>query len=157
MELEIVDDPSPELVDHLSTALYEHNCRVSGTRDLRKFAILKRSDDGAIEGGASGWTRWGWIYLDLLWVEESHRGRGIGRAMVEATELLGRRRGCSLMTVDTASFQAPDFYRKLGFQEMFALDIPRHGIRKFQFRKDLQPLPDAPMGNEEGSGARVSP
>lgn len=140
MELEIVDDPSQELVERLSTALYEHNCRVTGTRDLRTFAILKRSDDGSIEGGATGWTRWGWIYLDILWVEETHRGRGIGKALLEASEMLGRRRGCSLMTVDTASFQVPEFYRKLGFQEMFALDIPQHGFRKFQFRKGLEPL-----------------
>lgn len=140
VNLETIDDPEPDLVSELSDLLYEHNCRASGTRDYRTFAIVLRHPDGSLRAGAAGWTRWGWLHLDLLWVEEALRGQGVGTSLLVATERIARERGCTMLTVDTASFQAPDFYRKRGFQEIFALDIPRHGFRKFQFRKDL-PLP----------------
>lgn len=137
MRLDVLDDPDTTLVDELSERLFEHNCRVTGTRDFRKFAIVARDADGTSQGGASGWTRWGWLFLDILFVEDAHRGRGLGSDLLREVEALGIRRGCTLATLETGSFQAPDFYRRHGYEEMFALDLPQLGIRKLHFRKAL--------------------
>lgn len=137
MHLETHDTPAPELLGFLSDALYAHNCRMTGTDDYRTFALVLRDDAGHVAGGATGWTRWGWLHLDVLWIDDVHRGLGHGSRLLHRVEDLGIARGCELVTLDTASFQAPDFYRRHGYQEMFRMDVPRHGIAKHHFRKEL--------------------
>lgn len=61
---------------------------------------------------------WGhWLHVDLLWVDERHRGTGLGsRLMAQAEETARAQYGCSHSRVETWDFQAPDFYQKLGYK-----------------------------------------
>lgn len=140
LALEVVDEPGRELLELLSDSLFEHNSRVTGTRDFRWFAVVLRDASGDVVGGSTGWTRWGWLHLDVLWIDDARRGEGHGRRLLRETENVASARGCSLVTLETASFQAPGFYRCHGYEEMFAHDVPEHGIRKHFFRKVLVPV-----------------
>jgi ribosomal protein S18 acetylase RimI-like enzyme len=64
--------------------------------------------------GLHGWTWSGWLKINYLWVSVEERGRGRGRQMLLMAEAEARKRGCSHATLSTYSFQAPDFYRRLG-------------------------------------------
>jgi N-acetylglutamate synthase-like GNAT family acetyltransferase len=57
--------------------------------------------------------------IDGLVVDESCRGRGIGRALVEEMEAEARARGCSLLYLTTATRRqdAHEFYRSVGLEE----------------------------------------
>jgi GNAT superfamily N-acetyltransferase len=57
--------------------------------------------------------------LAALVVDESHRGEGIGRALVDAVEAEARARGCALLFVTTAARRgdAHEFYRRVGLDE----------------------------------------
>jgi GNAT superfamily N-acetyltransferase len=57
--------------------------------------------------------------LAALVVDESHRGEGIGRALVEAMEAEARTRGCVLLFLTTAARRkdAHVFYERVGLQE----------------------------------------
>ena len=52
-------------------------------------------------------------------VDEGHRGKGIGAALMERAEREARRRGCVLLFLTTAERrqEAHRFYRRLGFEE----------------------------------------
>ena len=145
---EVVDSPDEALIQGLSDRLFEHNCRVTGTRDFRWFAVVLRDGEGGLLGGSTGWTRWGWLHLDVLWVAESHRGKGAGTSLLERTESVAIERGCRLVTLETSSFQAPEFYRARGYSEMFSHKVPEHGIRKFFFRKEIDPSAPSGVGRE---------
>ncbi len=66
------------------------------------------------------------IDLHHLYVEEAHRGRGIGGALVAEALVLGGRLGASYATVTATPINqaAQSFYKSLGFQ-----DAPRFGAR----------------------------
>lgn len=57
--------------------------------------------------------------VGALVVDDSHRGEGIGRALVEALEAEARARGCALLFVTTSAQRndAHEFYRRVGLEE----------------------------------------
>ena len=57
--------------------------------------------------------------IDGIVVDESHRGRGIGRALLAEMESEARARGCPLLYLTTATRRqdAHEFYRRFGFEE----------------------------------------
>ena len=53
--------------------------------------------------------------MNSLWVRDDRRGAGLGTALMDAMEADARRLGCTLMVLETHSFQAPGFYERRGF------------------------------------------
>jgi GNAT superfamily N-acetyltransferase len=76
-------------------------------------------DDGGLAGGAIGKTVdvWRWLTVDIMWVDETKRGRGLGRALLAAVENEARTRGCHWSKLNTWDFQAPGFYEHCGYVE----------------------------------------
>jgi GNAT superfamily N-acetyltransferase len=57
--------------------------------------------------------------IAALVVDEAHRGRGVGAALVAEMELEARRRGCELLFLTTAARRADahTFYERIGLEE----------------------------------------
>jgi len=133
-DLAIDTDPSPADIERLETGLYEFNVERTGVRG-ELLSIWVRDDAGNVAAGLFGWTWGGTCEVNKLWLAREQRGRGLGRRMMQAAEREARRRGCFQMVLSTHSFQAPDFYRGLGFEMMNTVaDYPRgyahHSMRK---------------------------
>jgi GNAT superfamily N-acetyltransferase len=119
---EIETAPAPDDIQFLDDRLYEYNMEATGIRDGELLAIFVRDGGGEIEAGISGWT-WGECgRIDKLWVREDRRAGGLGRRLLAAFEQEAARRGCSLVTLSSYSFQAPGFYQKLGYERWAVLD-----------------------------------
>lgn len=89
-----------------------------------------------IVGGLKGHTHWDWLFVALLWLDESRRGGGLGSKLLRLAEQEARRRGCRRAWLDTFSFQAPAFYKKMGYREFGRLrDYPRGHTRHFFTRQ----------------------
>jgi len=84
-----------------------------------------------------GSTYWGWFYINLMWVKDEFRGQGYGHRLLMLAEEEARKRGAKNAYLDTFSFQAPDFYKKLGYQDFGELgDFPAGHTRYF-LKKEL--------------------
>lgn len=72
-----------------------------------------------------------------IWVDEKLRGQGYGTKLMQLAKEHARKNSCSFVSVNTMNFEAPEFYKKLGFY----VEFERHGFDKnsiFYFlRKDL--------------------
>ncbi len=116
--------------------LLAFNARAVGKGDHKPLVIALRQGK-EIVGGLTGWTWLGWCFVELLWIDEKYRGQGRGAALMRKAEAEARKRGVRNMYVDTFSFQAPDFYRKLGFKQFGKLkDFPK-GHSRHWFTKAL--------------------
>jgi GNAT superfamily N-acetyltransferase len=58
----------------------------------------------------------GTSYIKILWVDDAHRGEGLGQKLMAQAESYAIDKGHKQIWVDTLSFQAPEFYKKLGFK-----------------------------------------
>jgi ribosomal protein S18 acetylase RimI-like enzyme len=122
----LFEEPSPNDVQLLDERLYEFNRAATGIDDGRALGVFVRDHSGNIVGAAAGHTWGGTCELRQVWVAEAQRRAGLGRRLVTAAEAEATRRGCSQLVLMTHSFQAPDFYRKLGFEVISELpDYPR--------------------------------
>jgi GNAT superfamily N-acetyltransferase len=133
----IVVEKSPSAADLrvLEEGLSEQAARHEVPRDYRLLTVLLRDSREKVIGGAHGSTVWKWLHIKTLWVAEEWRGKGYGRALVQAAEREAARRGCLYSHLDTVSYQAPDFYERLGYQAYAVLDDYPRGFQRIFFKK----------------------
>jgi len=133
----VIEEPSPADVAFLEDRLYEFNAGTTGIGDGRLLGVFLRDDSGNIVAGAAGHTWGDTCELRQVWVAAHARGGGLGRRLMAEAEAEAVRRGCRQLVLSTHSFQAPGFYRKLGFDVVSELpDYPR-GYSQLVLRKRL--------------------
>ena len=113
--LTIETEPDPANVAFLEERLYEFNVQATGIADGKLFALFLRGAEGAVIGGAYGWSWGGTCHLRYLFIPPETRGQGQGTRVIQAIEAEARARGCGRILLETHDFQAPEFYRRLGF------------------------------------------
>lgn len=92
----------------------------------------------------AGWLRfslfWDEIpFMNLLFVEEAERGKGLGRELIRFWEAEMRAAGHRLVMTSTMSDeQAQHLYRKLGYQDCGALRMPGEAL-EIILMKEIQP------------------
>lgn len=119
-------------------------------RELKKYNLSKREtsenvplgvfledEQGRKKAGLTGEIFGNWLCIHYLWVSEEWRGQGIGSRLLARAEAEAVAKGAKYAFVDTFDFQAPDFYRRHRYQEVFRLtDYPYTGSR-FYYTKGL--------------------
>ncbi|MCZ8184318.1 MAG: GNAT family N-acetyltransferase [Beijerinckiaceae bacterium] len=107
-----------EVRQAVSAGLTRYNDRfLPKDRERYPLALSVRDENGKIVGGLIGELRLDYLYIDLLWIDESQRGEGAGKRLIDLAEAEARLFGATHMHLSTWSFQAPDFYRAMGFRE----------------------------------------
>lgn len=130
-------DPTDADVAAIDLGLHSYNQRSADLAAIRRFACYAWNEDGALAGGAL--ARWWGTACELqqLWVDEDLRRRGIGASLMQRVEAAAMEHGCRLIYLDTFSFQAPEFYYRLGYETACRLDGFPNGGSKFILRKTL--------------------
>jgi ribosomal protein S18 acetylase RimI-like enzyme len=129
---------------HIDDALDEFNQPFLPGRSER-IGFFVRNGDGKILAGLDAVIRASWMFVDNLWVDATLRRRGIGRQLMAQAETCTLRRGCHSAWLDTMSFQAPGFYRALGYEIFATLDYPPEHQRHFLRKSLVGPTPRAAL------------
>ncbi len=127
--IEYADEPPWGLI---GGGISDYNTQQAGDDEGKNLCFVLRGPDGTVTGGVIGATYWNWLYVNLMWIREDLRGRGYGQRLLLAAEEEARRRGARHSYLDTFSFQAPDFYKKYGYEVFGTLpDFPLGHTRYF--------------------------
>ena len=116
LTLEFADPPTPEDARLLLDSVRSFNREKTGVDRPRTVAYFLRDEERRIIGGVQGML-WGRsMHIDVLWVDENHRGQGHGSKLMAAIENYGAEQNHRRLYLETASFQALPFYQALGYR-----------------------------------------
>lgn len=135
-------DPKNEDTKILWEGISLHAKQARGHEPGKPFAFFVKDKSNQIKGGCSGYIFYGCLYVDLLWVDNSLRGKCLGSQLMGNTEKLARENECQFVAVNTMDFEALGFYEKLGY----VVEFRREGFSKnssmYFLRKNLL-VPDS--------------
>ena len=132
---EICDNPTVEDIKSIESGLSASHPSEVEVRNYKPLAIFLRNEKGEVIAGLEGSTYWGWLNIRLLWVSEDLRDKGIGTELVKKAEDVASKRKCHSSVVDTFSFQAREFYEKLGYTSFGTLDNFPNGHNRIYLTK----------------------
>jgi GNAT superfamily N-acetyltransferase len=114
-----------------------YNRQQAGEDNARSLCFVLKAPDEEIVGGVIGATFWDWCHIDLMWIKEGLRGHRYGQRLLALAEDEARQRGAKHVYLDTFSFQAPDFYKKYGYQVFGVLPDYPAGHQLYFLTKQL--------------------
>ena len=91
--LTVTAEPSADDLTIVGQGLTDFNTQDVGPAERVPLTVLVRDETGAVRGGISGYTAWGWLYVKWLWLDAGLRGQGLAAQMLDAAEAEALRRG----------------------------------------------------------------
>jgi len=139
-KLTITPDVTPEDKQVVCKNLYGYNVEKTD-RLLQKPGIdinlVLKDESGQVLGGILCDTFLYSLYIDVLWLHDSLRGQGYGKALILEAERIAREHGCTFAHTCTFSYQSPEFYRAVGYSVFAVLEDYPDGIRQYFLKKRL--------------------
>ena len=91
------------------------------TRDLNfeEYCFVAKNAAGEIIGAITGRAYYNEVHIGDLIIDKNYRRKNIGSKLVRAVEEAYKGKGYRKITLTTFGFQAPDFYKKLGYSLEF--------------------------------------
>ena len=136
-QIAYVEKPEESAWGIIGRGIHDYNEQQAGDTRFQRICFVVTGPEQAIAGGVIAAMYWNWLYIDLLWVKEELRGCGYGHRLLEMAEEEGRKRGAENAYLDTFSFQAPEFYKRHGYQVFGQLDDFPADHKRFFFMKHL--------------------
>lgn len=99
--------------------------------------LYLKNADGQIFGGLVSEICWNWMEVQYLFVDEHLRKLGYGKKLLYMAEKIAKEKSCEFIKLDTLSFQALDFYKKLGFEVYGEIQNAGRHIH-YYLKKDIE-------------------
>ena len=128
-----VDDRLGEFINKEFSAYGEQNGVVLNYDEF----CFAAEEDGNILGVITGRAYYNEVHIGDLIVASSLRKGGIGSKLVRAVEDNYRGNGYDKITLTTFGFQAPEFYKKLGYEVEFVREDKDPKLSKYFLAKQL--------------------
>lgn len=105
------------------------------------YCFVAEDDKGAIMGVITGRAYYNEVHIGDLIVGKNHRRSGLGRKLVEAVEEAYKGKAYEKITLTTFGFQAPEFYKKLGYEVEFVREDKDPKLNKYFLMKRIDSFP----------------
>ncbi|MEO1771840.1 GNAT family N-acetyltransferase [Candidatus Enterococcus ferrettii] len=89
--------------------------------DFKEVSFIYE-EEGKVLGRIVGEIHWNYLRIELFYVDENTRGKGVGGKLLKQIEAVALEKNCTLVLLETMSFNAPDFYLKNGYEVSGRID-----------------------------------
>ncbi|WP_022768392.1 GNAT family N-acetyltransferase [Butyrivibrio sp. NC2007] len=113
---------------------YAVDCEVALNFEEFTFAA---EDDGKIAGVITGRAYYNEVHIGDLIIGKDYRRAGVGSRLVSAVEDAFKGKGYEKIALTTFGFQAPEFYKKLGYELEFVREDRDPKLCKYFYLKKI--------------------
>ena len=137
-ELKPLEEGDEDLIEG-KVGEYDHSVvlPVPGAEEKTFYFKITDGDDRIIAGCILTIDTWRVADLDILWVDEKYRRKGLGSALIKEAERTAREKGCDLMALGTFDFQARPLYEKHGYKLCGVIEDWPNGHCSYSLSKRL--------------------
>lgn len=119
MKIAIVDQLSFELETQMEKGLTEYEQSHGIDVNYHPFSLIIYNDTNEVVGILEAFSSYSCVHIRDLWVDINHRGHGYGKKLIKELEQHVKGKGFHNINTVSCDFQAPDFYKKCGFDIEF--------------------------------------
>ena len=132
-----IEEESREIGDFIHEGFTAYGKQCGVTLNYDEFCFAAEDGEGKTVGVITGRAYYNEVHIGDLIVDESYRGTGLGSRLVHAVEDAYRGKGYDVVTLTTFGFQAPEFYKKLGYEVEFIRESRDPKLNKYFLKKNL--------------------
>ena len=133
----ILENTESQKAQEIGDLIRSYNRSKREKAESEPLNLYVEDDKGELMAGLVAETFGNWLEIEYLFVKEEFRGQGIGSQLLQQAESEAKKKNCRYAFVNTYQFQAPTFYQKQGYEEVFTLkDYPYTGQRHY-YQKEL--------------------
>ncbi|WP_186577003.1 GNAT family N-acetyltransferase [Aquibacillus kalidii] len=136
--MKIIKQSKQEESDYIRKKVIEHNMEQLPDElktPKENISFTMKDDSGETIAGITGTMYWHHLHVDFLWVDKTVRHKGYGSKLLKEMEAFAREKRCRFIYLDTFSFQAPEFYKKNGYQVFGVLEDHPKGFHQYFLQK----------------------
>ncbi len=141
MNIEITTNADEQDQKAISQGIIDFNhSKVPGLEPIEdevKFFVFSKNESGELMGGIRAICYWNTLHIELLWLSEKARGKGVGTELIASAERFAMENGCEKAFVETTSWQAKPFYEKVGYTHIATLNDRPKGHASHYLTKSL--------------------
>jgi GNAT superfamily N-acetyltransferase len=121
MKISIIENPKDEETSSIEKGVFDYGlAQVEGIVPT-KWAF-HAVEDGELLGGATGRLHLTQFYLDLVWVKEEFRSKGIGTGILNFILKFAQENRCRRILLNTLNVNAVRLYKRLGYKTLTVID-----------------------------------
>ena len=139
------DKQVKKIIDNRITSFNRKHCKwFSDKSSLNKDEYAEEEynfivyDDNKVIGGAIGFIKYNWYFLELLYVEKEYRNQDIGTKLIRALEEYSKKENLTGIRMETWNFQAKGFYEKMGYTVWAEIKDCPPGTIDYHLKKELK-------------------
>lgn len=131
--IKFVSELCPEIEEQMHKDLIAYESSHGIDVNYKQFALVLSDNQNNVLGVLNAFTAFAEIYIDDMWVDSMHRGKGYGKQLLQALEDHFKGKGFNNINLVTSQFQAPGFYKKCGFE----LEFVRKNVKNPKLTKSF--------------------
>jgi GNAT superfamily N-acetyltransferase len=125
-----------ELLDSQLVDFNRENVPFQQNEDWISLSYVLKDNTGHVIAGINATLYcWNVMYVDILYVDDSHRGKGYGKLLLDRAEGKAKSLGGYMSHLDTFDWQAKEFYEHLGYVVFGILENCPRGHNRYYMKK----------------------
>ena len=137
MIIERVSENDDRTGDFINEAFTDYAIKSDVALNFEEYTFAAKNDEGDIIGVITGRAYYNEVHIGDLIVDEKYRRLKLGSKLVKTVEEAYAGRGYETITLTTFGFQAPEFYKKLGYSLEFVREDKDPKLSKYFYAKEL--------------------
>ena len=130
------EEDDPKIGEFINKEFTDYALKNEVTLGYDEFCFVEE-EDGKILGAITGRAYYNEVHIGDLIVSKDCRRTGLGSKLVKAVEEYYSGKCYDIITLTTFGFQAPEFYKKLGYKIEFVRENKDPKLSKYFLSKSI--------------------